>query len=113
MKDEPMESKTPMKKYWAGQSAPAHADAWFEFYKAVVSKGTLDKKTKELVAVACSALMRCKHCVRAHIKDAKRAGASKNEIAEAITMASMIASGSQIFWNDEYEDLLGKNACGG
>jgi AhpD family alkylhydroperoxidase len=93
-----MESKTPMKKYWFGKTAPEHADAWYEYYKTVTGEGTLDKKTKELVAVAVSSIMRCTHCVKAHSKEAEKAGASKEEIAEALTTAAFMASATQLFW---------------
>lgn len=103
-----MESKTPMKKYWFGKRAPEMADAWFEFYKGATQKGVLEKKTRELVAVACSVMARCEHCTEAHVRDARRAGASGEEISEAIVMASFIASGSQLFWMlPKYEEMLG------
>ena len=102
-----MESKTPMKKYWFGKRAPEMADAWFEYYRGVTKRGVLEKKTRELIAVACSVMARCQHCTEAHLLDAKRAGASKEEIAESIMMASFIASGSQLFWQmEKYEEWL-------
>ena len=103
-----MESQTPMKKYWFGQKAPEHADAWFEFYKAIESKGVLDKKTKELISLAASSLMRCSHCVESHLLECKRAGATKEECAEALMVASLLASATQLFWmGDRLDKLLG------
>ncbi len=100
-------SKSPMAKYWFGKRAPEQADAWYAFYHAVKSKGVLDAKTKELIAVAVGLVMRCEHCVEAHAKDAMRGGASKEEIAEALMLASQIASASQLFWMSEsLEELL-------
>ena len=100
--------KNPMEKYWFGKQAPEHAAGWYEFYRAVSKEGVLDKKTKELIAVAAGVLCRCEHCVHAHANDALRAGASKREIAEAIMVANQTASGSHLFWTDLYEDLLGE-----
>jgi len=98
-----------MARYWFGKHAPEHADAWFTFYKAVKSQGALDAKTKELIAAAVGLVMRCEHCVEAHTKDALRAGASKQEIAEALMVASQIASASQLFFmSDELDKLLGE-----
>ena len=100
-------SKSPMAKYWFGKRAPEQADAWYTFYRAVKSQGVLDAKTKELVAAAVGLVMRCEHCVEAHAKDAMQAGASKEEIAEALMVASQIASASQLFWMTEgIEKLL-------
>lgn len=99
-------SKSPMAKYWFGKHAPEHADAWFTFYRAVKSQGILDTKTKELISAAVGLVMRCEHCVEAHTKDAIRAGASKEEVAEALMVASQIASASQLFFMSEKMDEL-------
>jgi AhpD family alkylhydroperoxidase len=97
-----------MAKYWFGKRAPEHADAWYTYYRAVKTQGVLDTKTKELIAAAVGLVMRCEHCVEAHTKDALRAGASKEEIAEALMVASQIASASQLFFmGDKLEKLLG------
>lgn len=102
-----MPSTTPMAKYWFGKRAPEHADAWYTYYRTVKTQGVLDTKTKELVAAAVGLVMRCEHCVEAHTKDAMRAGASKEEIAEALMVASQIASASQLFFmGDELDKLL-------
>ena len=102
-----MPSTTPMAKYWFGKRAPQQADAWYTYYRAVKTQGVLDPKTKELVAAAVGLVMRCKHCVEAHTKDAIKAGASKEEVAEALMVASQIASASQLFFmGDELEKLL-------
>lgn len=93
--------KSPMAKYWFGKRAPEQADAWYGFYRSVKTQGTLDAKTKELIAVAAGCLMRCEHCVEAHAKDAIRAGATKEEVAETLMVASQIASASQLFWMSE------------
>jgi len=101
-------NKNPMQKYWFGKQAPEHAAGWYEFYSTVSKQGVLDKKTKELVAVAAGVLSRCEHCVKAHAKDALKAGASKKEIAEAIMVANQTASGANLFWTGVYEELLGE-----
>lgn len=47
-----------MKKNWAGKNSPELADEWFKFYKIVTNNGVLDKKTKELIAVAAGSIAR-------------------------------------------------------
>ena len=103
-----MADSSPMAKYWFGKRAPEHADAWYTYYRAVKTQGVLDAKTKELIAAAVGLVMRCDHCVEAHTKDALRAGATKEEIAEALMVASQIASASQLFFmGDKLDELLG------
>ena len=102
----------PMQRYWFGQRIPEHAASWYEFYRTVSKKGVLDFKTKELIAVAAGVLTRCEHCVEAHANAAFKAGATREEVAEAIMVASVTASGSHLFWTDVYEKLLGDGAEG-
>ncbi len=64
----------------------------------------LDRKTKDLIAVASSVLMRCQFCVDAHSRSALAHGASKKEIAEAISVAMFISGGSQIGWTNVYSE---------
>jgi AhpD family alkylhydroperoxidase len=60
----------------------------------VFSPGRLDKKTKELVAVACTYLTRCPYCIVGHTEAALEAGATKEEIAEAIQIAAALNAGA-------------------
>lgn len=99
---------SPASKYWFGQRSPESAEGWFEFYKQTGSNGALDKKSKELVAVGVSAALRCRHCLEAHIKDAQKAGASREEISDALMTTALIASGATLFWaQDIYDEYLG------
>jgi alkylhydroperoxidase/carboxymuconolactone decarboxylase family protein YurZ len=50
--------------------------------------------------------MRCQFCVDAHSQRAFAAGATKEEIAEAISVAMFIAAGSQIGWTNIYAESI-------
>ena len=52
-------------------------DAWVKWDELVFKPGKLDKKTKELIAVACTYMTRCPYCIEGHAKAAIKAGASK------------------------------------
>ena len=58
--------------------------------------GSLDKKTKELIAVACAHITQCPYCIEGHVKGAKKSGASEEEIAEAIFVAIALKAGSSL-----------------
>ena len=62
----------------------------------VMAPGKLDKKTKELVAVACTYMTRCPYCIEGHAKAAIEAGATKEELAEVIQIAMALAAGARI-----------------
>ena len=77
---------------------PETAEAFGQMRISIFKDGYLDLKSKELIAVASSVLMRCQYCVDVHSRRAMNAGATKNEIAEAISVAMFIAAGSQLHW---------------
>ncbi|AKB30007.1 carboxymuconolactone decarboxylase [Methanosarcina siciliae C2J] len=81
---------------------PDTAEAFGKLRDSIFEGGELDRKTKELIAIASSVLMRCQYCVDVHSQRAVANGASKKEIAEAIAIAMFIAGGSQLNWTNIY-----------
>src|SRR5574343_275267 len=61
-----------------GFSALAHA---------ATQNGALDKKTKELIALAIGVAVRCDGCIGFHMQALLKLGASKAEIEETLGMA--------------------------
>lgn len=74
--------------------APKNIKAWRNFSKAVFEEGALPEKTKQLIAVAVAHVTQCPYCIRSHTKQAMRKGASKEEIMEAIWVASEMRAGA-------------------
>ena len=70
--------------------------AFMDWNGKVMAPGELDKKTKELVAVACAYMTRCPYCIEGHAKAAVKAGATKRELAEVIQIAMALAAGARI-----------------
>ncbi len=60
---------------------------------AAMKSGTVDAKTKELIALAVSVTLRCDGCIASHARNASAKGASKPEVAEAIGVAIMLNGG--------------------
>ena len=83
---------------------PETAEAFGQMRNSIFKDSFLDVKTKELIAIASSVLMRCQFCVDAHSRSALAQGASKKEIAEAIAVAMFIAGGSQLGWTNIYSE---------
>lgn len=93
---------------------PETAEAFGQMRSSIFKDGYLDIKTKEIIAITSSVLMRCQFCVDTHSQRAIAAGATKEEIAEAISVAMFIAAGSQIGWTNIYgeniyDKIFGKN----
>ena len=85
---------------------PETAQAYGEMRNSIFKDGFLEIKTKELIAIASSVLMRCQFCVDVHSQRAIAAGAAKEEIAEAIAVAMFVAAGSQIGWTNVYGENI-------
>jgi len=58
--------------------------AFLEMEKATFCDGALSKKYKELIATAISVITNCESCMQWHIEQAKLAGATMNEVFEAL-----------------------------
>lgn len=85
---------------------PETAQAYGKMRNSIFKDGFLEIKTKELIAIASSVLMRCQFCVDVHSQRAIAAGAAKEEIAEAIAIAMFVAAGSQIGWTNVYGENI-------
>ncbi len=75
------------------KAAPGAMKAFREMSAATLQPGVLDTKTKELMAVAISVAVRCDPCVTYHVSAARRAGATREEIAETVGLAIYMGAG--------------------
>jgi AhpD family alkylhydroperoxidase len=59
----------------------------------------LDAKTREFIALAVAVTTRCEGCIDAHVRKAKAAGASKQEIVEALGVAVALNAGAALTYS--------------
>jgi AhpD family alkylhydroperoxidase len=52
--------------------------------------GALDVKTKELLGLVASLVLRCDDCVKYHLVEARSAGSSRREIVEAMSIGLVV-----------------------
>jgi AhpD family alkylhydroperoxidase len=52
--------------------------------------GVLNKKTKELLGLGNSMVLRCDDCVRYHLEECHKLGLSKEEVVEAMSVSLLI-----------------------
>lgn len=64
-----------------------------ELSAAAFSDGALDKKYKELIALAIGVVVGCDGCIASHARAAVMAGASKQEAAEALGVSILMHGG--------------------
>ena len=53
-------------------------------------EGALDVKTKELLGLVASAVLRCDDCVKYHLETCYKEGLSKEEVTEALGIATLV-----------------------
>ena len=53
-------------------------------------EGALDKKTKELLGLVASTVLRCDDCVKYHLEASYNEGITKEEISEALGIATLV-----------------------
>lgn len=58
--------------------------------KQVYGDGALDTRTKELLGLVASAVLRCNDCIDYHLQRCVEEGLGKNEIDEAMAVALMV-----------------------
>ncbi len=72
-----------------------NANATFRaFSDAVFTNGALSAKTKQLIAIAVAHVTQCPYCIRSHTRTASKAGATREEIMEAIWVAAEMRAGA-------------------
>ena len=63
---------------------------------AAQTPGALDRRTKELIAAAIAVATRCDGCIGYHARGALRAGATREELAEALGVAVQLGGGPAV-----------------
>lgn len=71
--------------------------------------GHLDPKTRELISLAVAISLRCDGCITVHSAEARKHGASREEIAEALGVAISVNAGAALVYSartlDAYDAL--------
>jgi len=68
---------------------PKTLERTWKSLKQVMSKGSLDPLTKELIYVAVSMTNSCEYCIRSHTAAAKKRGMTDNMLNELIAVVGM------------------------
>jgi AhpD family alkylhydroperoxidase len=74
--------------------APDQQAAFEAFSRAAFAEGALPAKFKQIIAVAVAHVTQCPYCIKGHTKAALRAGATEEELMEAIWVAAEMRAGA-------------------
>ena len=75
--------------------APDHANAWSEMVQGVAKASALDGKTRALTYLAVLATLQLESGIPFHVKAAKQAGATREEVISAI-LVGLPAAGHRV-----------------
>jgi AhpD family alkylhydroperoxidase len=78
------------------QLAPAEFKGFVELDKIVGRDGAIPRKYRELMALAVACTTQCPYCLDVHTTNAKRAGATREEVAEAAFIAAALRAGAAV-----------------
>lgn len=66
--------------------------------KAVHDGGVLDAKTKEFIAVGMAIVQRCEPCILLHVEALMKAGATREELGDVLSMAIQMSGGPGLMY---------------
>ncbi len=79
-------------------SAPDTMKAFSALGQAALNAGALDKKTKELIALALGVGARCDPCIGFHAAALVKLGASRQEVDEMLSVAVYMGGGPSLMY---------------
>ena len=77
---------------------PDTMQAFSALAQAATREGALDKKTKELIALALGVAARCDGCIGFHTEALVRLGATRQEVEETLGMAVYMGGGPSLMY---------------
>lgn len=86
--------------------APGAFEVLLQQNQLVMAEGALSTRVKELIAVALSISTRCEPCLRVHVRRAREAGTTPEEVAETIAVATLMEGGPAYIWSKRTMDEL-------
>ena len=83
----------------------AQQDAYDAFYASTHNNQFLDPRTELLVGLSAAMAMNCAPCTHYYLKQAKKAGIKKGEIAEVLAKVMAVSAGQKRL---QMAEVLGK-----
>ena len=89
-----------------GKLSPDTVKGYVTLGGAGAKTGHLDAKTRELIALAVAITLRCDGCIAVHTAAAKKLGATKEEIAEALGVGISVNAGAALVYSTRTLDAF-------
>jgi len=79
-------------------STPDVMKSFGDLGRAATADGALDKKTKELIALALGVAARCDPCIAFHVQSLVKLGATRQEVDETLGVATYMGGGPSLMY---------------
>ena len=89
-----------------GRAIPDEMAEFGRLHRAAVADNALSAKMRELIALGIAIASHCEGCIAYHVHDALRAGASRDEVLDAIGVAVMMGGGPGAVFGAEAMEAL-------
>ncbi len=89
-----------------GSVSPDIVAGYKSLSKAGDNTGHLDRKTRELIALAVAVTRQCDGSITVHLDEALKAGAKKEEIVEALGVVINVNAGAALVYSSRVMDAL-------
>ena len=77
--------------------APVEFKGFVELDSIVAKEdGAIPRKYRELMAIAIACTTQCPYCLDVHTRGAKKAGATREEVAEAVFLSAALRAGASV-----------------
>ena len=88
------------------EAQPGVMSGFAKMHGEAIGDGVLPARFKELIALGIAITSHCEGCVAFHVHDALRAGASRDEVTEAIGVAVLMGGGAAAVYGSDALDAL-------
>ena len=79
-------------------STPEVMKSFGELGRAATASGVLDRKTKELIALAVSVAARCEPCIGFHMQTLVKLGVTRQEVDETLGVTTYMGGGPSLMY---------------
>lgn len=87
------------------EAAPA-VQTFLDYVESAEGTGALNQKTKELMSLAIGVVVRCEPCILWHTDAALQAGATPEEIDDALNVAVVMGGGPALAYATKAHQVL-------
>ena len=91
-----------------GKNVPELWKKFYDWYGEVFKEGALSAREKSLIALAVAHAVQCPYCIDAYAQDCLEKGSNKDQMTEAVHVASAIRGGASLVHGIQMRNVVDK-----